>query len=112
MFFESAAYLYEAHGIFVSHSTELLQNGGLPLLAEFQSRLTTNLPCVLDNTGGDFCKRASEYGMIDGNAAVRSQTRFFAAASAVSSALADVDAPGSSLIGGISGHPCGKGVVR
>jgi hypothetical protein len=43
MFFESAAYLYEAHGIFVSHSTELLENGGLPLLAQFQSRLTTNL---------------------------------------------------------------------
>jgi hypothetical protein len=43
MFFERAAYLYETHGIFVSHSTELLENGGLPLLAEFQSRLTTNL---------------------------------------------------------------------
>jgi RHS repeat-associated protein len=59
---------------------------------------------ILGNTGSGFCTRATEYGMIDGNASVRSQTRFFAAASAVSSALADVNAPGSGFIGGISGQ--------
>jgi RHS repeat-associated protein len=59
---------------------------------------------ILGNSSSGFCDRATEYGKIDGNATVRSQTRFFAAASAVSSALADVDAPGSNLIGGISGQ--------
>jgi RHS repeat-associated protein len=57
---------------------------------------------ALGNTGSGFCTRATEYGKIDANTAVRSQTRFFAAANAVSQALADVDARGSSLIGGIS----------
>ena len=59
---------------------------------------------ILGNTGSGFCTRATEYGMIDGIAAVRSQTRFFAAASAVSSALADVNAPGSSMVSGVSGQ--------
>jgi RHS repeat-associated protein len=59
---------------------------------------------ILGNTGSGFCTRATEYGMIDGNSTVRSQTRFFAAASAVSSALADVNAPGSSMVSGVSGQ--------
>ena len=58
---------------------------------------------ILGNSSSGFCTRATEYGKIDGNPAVQSQTRFFAAANAVSQSLADVDAPGSSLIGGISG---------
>ena len=59
---------------------------------------------ILGNTGSGFCTRATEYGKIDANPAIQSQTRFFAAANAVSQALADVNAPGSSLIGGISGN--------
>lgn len=57
---------------------------------------------ILGNTGSGFCTRATEYGMIDANPNIQSQTRFFAAANAVSQALADVDAPGSSMVGGIS----------
>ena len=59
---------------------------------------------ILGNTGSGFCTRATEYGMIDANPNIQSQTRFFAAANAVSQALADVAAPGSSVIGGISGQ--------
>ena len=59
---------------------------------------------ILGNSSSGFCTRATEYGKIDANPAVQSQTRFFAAANAVSQALADVDAPGSSMIGGISGQ--------
>jgi RHS repeat-associated protein len=44
------------------------------------------------NSSSGFCERASEYGRIDANPTVRSQTRFFAAANAVSQALADVAA--------------------
>lgn len=44
------------------------------------------------NSSSGFCQRASEYGRIDANPAVRSQTRFFAAANAVSQSLADVAA--------------------
>jgi RHS repeat-associated protein len=58
---------------------------------------------ILGNSSSGFCTRATEYGTFDANPAVQSQTRFFAAANAVSQALADVDAHGSSLIGGISG---------
>jgi RHS repeat-associated protein len=58
---------------------------------------------ILGNSSSGFCTRATEYGKFDANPAVQSQTRFFAAANVVSQALADVDAPGSSLIGGISG---------
>jgi len=59
---------------------------------------------ILGNQGSGFCMRADEYGRIDANPNIQSQTRFFAAANAVSQALADVDAPGSSLIGGISSN--------
>jgi RHS repeat-associated protein len=48
---------------------------------------------LLGNTGSGFCQRAAEYANIDANSKVRSQTRFFAAASAVSQALADVATP-------------------
>jgi RHS repeat-associated protein len=47
---------------------------------------------ILGNTGSGFCTRATEYGKIDANPNIQSQTRFFAAANAVSQALADVDA--------------------
>jgi hypothetical protein len=53
---------------------------------------------VLGNTGSGFCTRATEYGQIDANAAVQSQTRFFAAANAVSQALADVATPVSGFV--------------
>lgn len=39
-----------------------------------------------------FCERAAEYGLVDQDVAIRSQTRFFAAAEAVSQAMADVRA--------------------
>jgi RHS repeat-associated protein len=45
---------------------------------------------TLGNLGSGFCQRATEYGVMDANPAIRSQTRFFAAASAVSVALGDV----------------------
>ena len=47
---------------------------------------------LLGNTSSGFCQRAVEYGKMDSDQAVRGQTRFFAAASAVSQALADVAA--------------------
>jgi len=46
---------------------------------------------VLGNTGSGFCTRATEYGGFDANPTIQSQTRFFAAANAVSQGLADVD---------------------
>jgi RHS repeat-associated protein len=49
------------------------------------------------NTGSGFCTRATEYGKIDAISGVQSQTRFFAAANAVSQALADVATPISGL---------------
>ena len=45
------------------------------------------------NRGRGFCTRASEYGKIDAISGVQSQTRFFAAADAVSQALGDVATP-------------------
>ena len=45
--------------------------------------------CFALNSGSAFCGRANEYGQID--ARVDGQTRFFAAASAVSQALANTD---------------------
>jgi len=53
---------------------------------------------LLGNTGSGFCQRAGEYANIDANSKVRSQTRFFAAASAVSQALADVATPVSGAV--------------
>jgi RHS repeat-associated protein len=50
------------------------------------------------NSGSGFCARATEYGEIDAIKAVQSQTRFFAAADAVSQALADVATPISGLL--------------
>jgi RHS repeat-associated protein len=47
---------------------------------------------VLGNTGSGFCTRATEYGKIDANPTIQSETRFFAAANAVSQGLADVSA--------------------
>jgi len=49
------------------------------------------------NTGSGFCTRATEYGQIDARSGIQSQTRFFAAANAVSQALADVATPISGL---------------
>jgi RHS repeat-associated protein len=49
------------------------------------------------NSGSGFCARATEYGKIDAISSVQSQTRFFAAANAVSQALADVATPISGL---------------
>ena len=49
---------------------------------------------LLRNTNSGFCKRATEYGIFDANSTVRALTRFYAAASAASQALADVAAPG------------------
>ena len=42
---------------------------------------------VLGNRGSGFCTRATEYGQIDANPSIQSQTRFFAAANAVSQGL-------------------------
>ena len=50
------------------------------------------------NTGSGFCTRATEYGKIDAISSGQSQTRFFAAANAVSQALADVATPVSGLL--------------
>jgi len=44
---------------------------------------------VYGNGGSGFCKRSEEYAKMDANASINSQTRFFAAASAVSALLAD-----------------------
>ncbi len=49
------------------------------------------------NTGSGFCTRATEYGQIDVRSGIQSQTRFFAAANAVSQALADVATPISGI---------------
>jgi RHS repeat-associated protein len=49
------------------------------------------------NGGSGFCTRATEYGQIDARSGVQSQTRFFAAANAVSQALADVATPISGI---------------
>ncbi|MGB0122089.1 MAG: RHS repeat-associated core domain-containing protein [Silvibacterium sp.] len=49
------------------------------------------------NTGSGFCTRATEYGQIDARSGIQSQTRFFAAANAVSQALADVATPISGM---------------
>ena len=46
------------------------------------------IPAV--NSWSGFCHRATEYGKIDASAKIRAQTRFFAAASAVSQGLANV----------------------
>jgi RHS repeat-associated protein len=54
------------------------------------------------NTGSGFCTRATEYGRIDARPGVQSQTRFFAAANAVSQALADVATPISGIF--VSSH--------
>ena len=56
---------------------------------------------ILGNTGSGFCTRATEYGKIDANPTVQSQTRFFAAANAVSQGLADMAAwsPGVRMMG-------------
>jgi len=56
---------------------------------------------VLGNMGSGFCTRATEYGKIDANPNIQSQTRFFAAANAVSQSLADVAAwsPGVRMAG-------------
>ena len=50
---------------------------------------TDGQACFALNSGSAFCGRATEYGQID--ARVNGQTRFFAAASAVSQALANSD---------------------
>jgi RHS repeat-associated protein len=50
------------------------------------------------NNSSGFCQRATEYGKIDAISGVQSKTRFFAAANAVSQALADVATPISSLL--------------
>lgn len=47
--------------------------------------------------GSGFCTRADEYGKIDANPNIQSQTRFFAAANAVSQSLADVAAWGPAV---------------
>jgi len=47
---------------------------------------------VLGNMGSGFCTRATEYGKFDAISGIQSQTRFFAAANAVSQGLADVAA--------------------
>lgn len=52
--------------------------------------------CFSLNASSGFCTRATEYGQIDANSAIQSQTRFFAAANAVSQALGDVAVPGLS----------------
>lgn len=49
------------------------------------------------NTSSGFCTRATEYGQMDAKPGIQSQTRFFAAANAVSQALADVATPISGL---------------
>ena len=49
------------------------------------------------NGDSGFCQRATEYGQIDAKPGVQSQTRFFAAANAVSQALADVATPLSGM---------------
>ena len=49
--------------------------------------------CNSTNMDSGFCTRATEYGIIDANTAIRSQTRFFAAANAVSQELADSEIP-------------------
>ena len=53
---------------------------------------------LLRNSGSGFCTRATEYGQIDAKPGVQSQTRFFAAANAVSQALADVATPVSGFV--------------
>jgi RHS repeat-associated protein len=50
------------------------------------------------NNSSGFCQRATEYGKIDAISGVQSKTRFFAAANAVSQALADVATPISGLL--------------
>jgi hypothetical protein len=51
---------------------------------------------LIGNTGSGFCERAAEYSSarFDADPRVSSQTRFFAAAAAVSEAVANVDGPG------------------
>ncbi|HWB85158.1 MAG TPA: RHS repeat-associated core domain-containing protein [Bryobacteraceae bacterium] len=51
---------------------------------------------LIGNTGSGFCQRAVEYSSarFDADPRVSSQTRFFAAAAAVSEAVANVDGPG------------------
>ena len=53
---------------------------------------------VLGNTGSGFCTRATEYGTIDANPNIQSQTRFFGAANAVSQALADLATPANGFV--------------
>src|SRR5260370_42632024 len=53
---------------------------------------------VLGNTGSGFCTRATEYGMIDANPNIQSQTRFFGEANAVSQALVDLATPASGFV--------------
>lgn len=53
--------------------------------------------CVALNASSGFCQRAASYTRYDHNPAINAQTRFFAAAAEVSTALGDVDLPGSSL---------------
>jgi RHS repeat-associated protein len=57
---------------------------------------TDGRACFSLNSGSAFCGRATEYGQID--ARVSGQTRFFAAASAVSQFLANTDIPFGSRI--------------
>lgn len=60
---------------------------------------------LLGNSGSGFCQRAAEYANnIDANSKVRSQTRFFAAASAVSQALADL----ATLVEAMLGMPAAE----
>jgi len=51
---------------------------------------------LIGNTGSGFCQRAAEYASAryDADPRISSQTRFFAAAAAVSEAVANVDGPG------------------
>ncbi|MCA2968812.1 MAG: RHS repeat-associated core domain-containing protein [Acidobacteriaceae bacterium] len=56
----------------------------------------TGKACFALNKGSAYCGRATEYGQID--ARVSGQTRFFAAASAVSQALANTDIPFGSRV--------------
>jgi hypothetical protein len=65
---------------------------------------------LLQNTGGGFCQRSDEYLKMD--AQVNDKTRFFAATSAVSQALAGADAIGRIRILETHGRVLGNGRFR
>jgi len=67
---------------------------------------TDGQACFALNGGSAFCGRATEYGQID--ARVSGQTRFFAAASAVSQALANTDV----LYGGLGSRLVVSGATQ